>query len=83
MKSKGSGHEYFLSRAVEEPMEATFELGESIKDISFRAKRPITLGFFGLAIFIAFLVTGLYTGSQRLMMVSWAGLYLSSPWHGS
>ncbi len=66
MKSKGSGHEYLLSRAVEEPMEASFELGENIKDISSRARRPVAIGILSLVIFIAFLIPGLYTGFQEL-----------------
>ena len=79
MKSKGSGHEFFLSRAVEEPLEATFELGENIRDISKKAKRPVALGILGLALFITFLSPGLYTGFQGLFEGFQSGVLFLDP----
>jgi len=67
MRSEGSGYRFFLSRAVEEPMEATFELGENIKAISGRARLPIGLGILGLVLLIGFLLSGLYNGFQGLL----------------
>lgn len=60
MKSKGSGHKYLVSRAVEEPLEATVELGENIKDISKSAKLPLRLGLFGNIMFIILLIPSIY-----------------------
>lgn len=60
MKSKGSGRTYLVSRAVEEPLEATFELGENIKDISSRSSKPLKLGLFGHIIFIILLIPSIY-----------------------
>ncbi|UCE39265.1 MAG: hypothetical protein JSW00_08620 [Thermoplasmata archaeon] len=60
MKSEDSGRSFLLSRAVEEPLEATFELGENIKDISYKQKRPVVLGILGHIIFLIFLVPSIY-----------------------
>ncbi|UCF09049.1 MAG: hypothetical protein JSW28_05030, partial [Thermoplasmata archaeon] len=67
MKSEASGSTYIISRAVEEPLEATFELGENIKDISSKASRPVILGLLGLALFVLFLVPSVYDSAYELL----------------
>lgn len=74
MKSEGSGHDFFLSRAVEEPLEATFELGEKIKVISSRTMRPVALGTLGIFIFIAFLVPSIYDAFYQLIQGILSGI---------
>jgi hypothetical protein len=83
MKTDGSGHRFFLSRAVEEPMEATFEMGEDIKDISTRARRPVLLGAAGLLIFMAFLVLGLISAFQELIEGFQSGVLFFGPLLGA
>ena len=61
MKSKDSGSSFLVSRAVEEPLEATFELGENIKNISSKQKSPVVLGILGYIVFILFLIPGIYS----------------------
>ena len=60
MDSKGPSCRFFVSRAVEEPLEATFELGEDIKHISGSLERLVTLGILGLVVFILLLVPSFY-----------------------
>ena len=60
MNSLGPGQSYLPSRAVEEPLEATFELGENLKEISARSVKPILLGILGLLVFAALLAPSIY-----------------------
>jgi hypothetical protein len=59
MNSKGSSSAYLLSRAVEEPLEATFELGENIQEISHSMAKPVALGILGHIAFIILLIPGI------------------------
>jgi len=70
MSSKGSSCRFFVSRAVEEPLEATFELGEDIKQISGNLQRLVTLGILSLIVFILLLLPSLY----RLFYLIFMGL---------
>jgi hypothetical protein len=60
MESEESAEAYVLSRAVEEPLEATFELGENIKDTSSKMGRPVILGILGNIIFLTILLPSIY-----------------------
>jgi hypothetical protein len=60
MESEESGEAYVLSRAVEEPLEATFELGENIQDTSSKLGRPVILGILGNIIFLILLLYSIY-----------------------
>jgi hypothetical protein len=79
MKSKDSSYKYLLSRAVEEPMEATFELGENIKDISSRARRPVALGILGILLFIAYLIPSIYDSFYQLIQGILSGVVYPEP----
>ncbi len=60
MKATGSGRKYLVSRAVEEPLEATFELGEDIQDISGKLTKPVAIGIFGNILLILLLLPSIY-----------------------
>lgn len=60
MNSKGPGSDYLISRAVEEPLEATFELGDRIQTISKRLMKPLVLGILAYIIFVLMLVPSVY-----------------------
>jgi hypothetical protein len=60
MKSGGPGSTFLVSRAVEEPLEATVELGENIKEISKKVELPIKLGILGFIILIILLIPSIY-----------------------
>jgi hypothetical protein len=49
-----------VSRAVEEPLEATFELGEDIQDISTKLTKPLTIGLFGNILLLLLLLPSIY-----------------------
>jgi hypothetical protein len=61
MKSDGSGSTYLVSRAVEEPLEATIELGENIQEVSSRLERPLRLGLSGNIVFIILLLPSIFS----------------------
>jgi len=56
MKSDNSGRGFMVSRAVEEPLEATFELGENIKKVSGKLTRPVNFGIIGTIILLLILL---------------------------
>jgi hypothetical protein len=60
MKATASGRKYIVSRAVEEPLEATFELGEDIQDISGKLTKPVAIGIFGNILLILLLLPSIY-----------------------
>ncbi|WP_455392989.1 hypothetical protein [[Eubacterium] cellulosolvens] len=60
MKNNSSGRSFFVSRAVEEPLEATFELGEEIKKISGQLTRPVLIGICGLIVLFILLIPSFY-----------------------
>lgn len=60
MKSRGSGSKFLVSRAVEEPLEASIELGEHIQQIAKKALLPINLGIFALILMILILIPSIY-----------------------
>lgn len=60
MKTTGSSDKYLVSRAVEEPLEATFELGEDIQNISGKLTRPVAIGIFGSILLILLLLPSIY-----------------------
>jgi ABC-type multidrug transport system fused ATPase/permease subunit len=60
MDKKTSDRKYIVSRAVEEPLEATFELGEDIQDISTKLTKPLTIGIFGNILLILLLLPSIY-----------------------
>lgn len=60
MNPRGSGSKFLVSRAVEEPLEATVELGENIKDISKKVELPIKLGILGFIILFLLLIPSIY-----------------------
>ncbi len=60
MKQKTSDRKYIVSRAVEEPLEATFELGEDIQDISKKLTKPLAIGMFGNILLILLLLPSIY-----------------------
>ena len=70
MNSRGSGSRFLVSRAVEEPLEATVELGENIKDISKKVELPIKLGILGFIILVLLLIPSIY----HIISFIWGGL---------
>ena len=66
MKLNSSGQSYSVSRAVEEPLEATFELGEDISKLSEGLRRPVRLGILGCIILILFLLPSIYYLSMQI-----------------
>ncbi len=60
MESDEPGDAYVLSRAVEEPLEATFERGENIQDTSSKLGRPVILGILGNILFLILLLFSIY-----------------------
>jgi hypothetical protein len=56
MKSDSSGRGFMASRAVEEPLEATFDLGENIKKVSGKLTRPVNFGIIGTIILLLILL---------------------------
>jgi hypothetical protein len=67
MESQESGDAFVLSRAVEEPLEATFELGENIQETSSKLGRPVILGILGNIIFLVLLLFSIYFVSSLLV----------------
>ena len=60
MKTKGTGSAYIVSRAVEDPFEATFALGEDISESSYKLRWPVALGILGSIILLILLISNLY-----------------------
>ncbi len=67
MDSEEPKNAFVLSRAVEEPLEATFELGENIQDASSKLGKPLVLGILGNIIFIVLLIPSIYYILSLLM----------------
>ncbi|UCE74433.1 MAG: hypothetical protein JSV56_01665 [Methanomassiliicoccales archaeon] len=70
MESKTTGSRFFVSRAVEEPLEATVELGEHIKHVSKKVDLPIKLGILAFVIFLILLIPSIYS----IISYIWSGL---------
>jgi hypothetical protein len=60
MKVNGSGKAFLVSRAVEEPIEATFELGEEINRTSKTLIKPIFIWLIGCIFFLVILAPSVY-----------------------
>lgn len=60
MKTKGAGSKFLQSRAVEEPLEASVELGEHIKIIAQKALLPLNLGILAFILMILLLIPSIY-----------------------
>jgi hypothetical protein len=60
MESEESNEAYVLSRAVEEPLEATLELGESIQGTSSKLGKPVILGILGNILLLILLIPSIY-----------------------
>ena len=60
MSSKTADSTFLVSRAVEEPLEATVELGEQIQKIAKKARLPLNLGILAFIILILFLIPSIY-----------------------
>ena len=80
MKSRSPGRTYIVSRAVEEPIDATFELGEEIQKLSGRLSTPVNLGIIATIIFIIFLLPNILYFSILLIYTLLGRLELSSTW---
>jgi hypothetical protein len=61
MKEINHGRPYIVSRAVEEPIEATFEQGNEIKKIYTKLRLPVILGGLGNLFILLFLLPSLYS----------------------
>ncbi len=60
MRNNGAGKTFNVSRAVEEPIDATFELGEGIQKISGKLTFPSSIGIFGTIILLILLIPSTY-----------------------
>ncbi|UCG70472.1 MAG: hypothetical protein JSV09_05510 [Thermoplasmata archaeon] len=60
MESKTTGSRFFVSRAIEEPLEATVELGEDIQKIGKKALLPLNLGILAFIILALLLIPSTY-----------------------
>jgi hypothetical protein len=60
MNSKSAGSRFLVSRAVEEPLEATVELGEQIEKIAKKALLSLNLGILAFIILILLLIPSIY-----------------------
>jgi hypothetical protein len=69
MRSGDSGSKYLVSRAVEEPLEASVELRDDIKDIANRALVPLNLGLLAFILIILLLVPSIYD----ILVYLWQG----------
>jgi hypothetical protein len=70
MNSKGAGSRFLQSRAVEEPLEASVELGEHIKIIATKALLPLNLGILAFILIILLMVPSIYD----IFIYLWQGL---------
>jgi hypothetical protein len=70
MESKATGSRFFVSRAVEEPLEATVELGEDIQKIGKKALLPLNLGILAFIILTLLLIPSTY----NVLSYIWRGL---------
>jgi hypothetical protein len=60
MSSKSAGRKFLPSRAVEEPLEASVELGEHIKIIATKALLPLNLGVVAFILIILLMIPSIY-----------------------
>jgi ABC-type multidrug transport system fused ATPase/permease subunit len=60
MKFLGRGRPYLLSRAVEDPIDATFELSEKLQDKSTKLNSAIKIGIFATIVLTAVLLPSLF-----------------------
>ncbi|MCK5561024.1 MAG: hypothetical protein KAJ51_10540, partial [Thermoplasmata archaeon] len=60
MKNNSNGNMALVSRAVEEPLEATFELGEELTKQSNNLIKPVFLGIVGCIVTILLLIPSIY-----------------------
>jgi hypothetical protein len=60
MSSKGTGSKFLVSRAVEEPLEASVELGDHIKIIATKALMPLNLGIVAFILIILLMIPSIY-----------------------
>lgn len=77
MKTKDTGSVYIVSRAVEDPFDATFELGEDISKSSNKLRWPVALGILGSIILLILLLLNLYYLSILIYNIFLEGLELS------
>ncbi len=70
MDSKSAGSRFLQSRAVEEPLEASVELGEQIKIIATKALLPLNLGLLAFIIIILLTIPSIYD----ILLYIWQGL---------
>jgi hypothetical protein len=70
MKFKGAGSRFLQSRAVEEPLEASVELGEHIKIIATKALLPLNLGLLAFILIILLTIPSIYD----ILLYLWQGL---------
>jgi hypothetical protein len=70
MESKGAGSRFLQSRAVEEPLEASVELGEQIKIIATKALLPLNLGLLAFILMILLTIPSIYD----ILLYVWQGL---------
>jgi hypothetical protein len=69
MKTKGAGKKFLQSRAVEEPLEASVELGDHIKIIAQKALMPLNIGILAFIILILLLIPSIYD----ILRYIWSG----------
>jgi hypothetical protein len=69
MKSRRSGRKFLVSRAVEEPLEASIELGEDIQKIAKKALLPMNLGIFAFILIVLFLLPSIFD----ILLFTWRG----------
>jgi hypothetical protein len=60
MEKKSSGNTVLVSRSVEEPLEATFELGEELTKQSNNLIKPVVLGIIGCIVTILLMIPSIY-----------------------
>lgn len=77
MQNNISGNTIIVSRAVEEPLEATFELGEELKKQSNNLIKPVILGIVGCVITILLLIPNIYHIINQLIDIGWGNEVLS------
>jgi energy-coupling factor transporter transmembrane protein EcfT len=80
MQFRGPGRTYLVSRAVEEPIDASFELGEEIQKLSGRLSTPVNLGIIATIIFMIFLLPNLLYYSTLIIYTLLGRLEHSSTW---
>lgn len=69
MNSKGAGSKFLQSRAVEEPLEASVELGEHIKIIAAKALLPLNLGLVAFILMVILMIPSIYD----ILLYIWRG----------